>query len=119
MAQVFEYYEKYFTMKKIITLLVAVGAFAIANAQYRDEARTRVLENRDYHNGYGYMNPREAAIARVTREYDNMIRSVWTDPYLSHGQKERRTHRLQKEKERKIYEINRNFGRDRDRRRDW
>ena len=102
-------------MKKILTLLIAVGAFAVANAQYtRNETRTRVLDNGySNYNGYGYSNlsPREAAIARVTREYNEMIRSVWTDPYLSHGQKERRTNRLQREKDRKIDEINRNFRR--------
>jgi hypothetical protein len=121
-------------MKKIITLLIAVAAFAGAEAQSnkieeakrvvlggggnnndRDIYEDRRVGSRDYPSG----TSREAEIDRINRDYDLKIQSIRNNPYLSSAEKERTIRQLNNERERRIRELNNSYeGRDRDRRYD-
>lgn len=86
-------------MKKFFTLLVALGAIAVANAQYahsypddRDRDRDVVLGQRNdrvYDNSrYAYSfseRDRDREIDRINHDYDKRIRRIekdrWINPY--------------------------------------
>ena len=121
-------------MKKIITLLIAVGAFVAVNAQTsKEEARRVVLggskdgngntstkgrdvilgggnngnENtRTYPSSYPNSGSREAEIDRVNREYDNKIYSIRNNGTLTQSEKERMIRQLEKDRDKKIKAIN-------------
>jgi hypothetical protein len=120
-------------MKKFITLLIAVAAFAGAEAQSNkiEEAKRVVLgggnnNDRDIYEDrrvgsrdYPYGSSREAEIDRINRDYDQKIQSIRNNPYLSSAEKERTIRQLNNERERRIREINNGYeDRDRDRRYD-
>lgn len=119
-------------MKKIITLLIAVAAFAGAEAQSNkiEEAKRVVLggggnndrdiyeERRVGSRDYPYGTSREAEIDRINRDYDLKIQSIRNNPYLSSSEKERTIRQLNNEREKRIREINSYEDRNRDRRYD-
>lgn len=122
-------------MKKFITLLIAVAAFAGAEAQSNkiEEAKRVVLggggnnnNDRDIYEDrrvgsrdYPYGTSREAEIDRINRDYDQKIQSIRNNPYLSSAEKERTIRQLNNERERRIREINNSYeDRNRDRRYD-
>jgi len=126
-------------MKKIITLSLAVMAFAALHAQTsRDEARKVILgdsknksggttstQGRDvilgggngsYPNNTGnypntYPNSsRDQQIAQVNREYDQKIYSIRNNPTLSAAEKERMIRQLEQDRARRIQQINKQYG---------
>ena len=111
-------------MKKIITLLIAVAAFAGAEAQSnkteeakrvifggggnnndRDIYEDRRVDSRDY----PYGTSREAEIDRINRDYDLKIQSIRNNPYLSSAEKERTIRQLNNERERRIRELSNSY----------
>jgi hypothetical protein len=122
-------------MKKLLTLLIAVGALASVQAQTsRDEARRVILGQpkntskntpntsnpRDVilgggNNGGNYPNTypgnypsgsRQAQIDQVNREYDSKIQSIRNNPYLTQVEKDRAIRQLENDRARRIREIN-------------
>jgi hypothetical protein len=107
------------TMKKIITLLFAVGAVSASFAQ----SSRKIEENREVINGTGGnrkvydengtrypsstgTNSREEQINTINRQYDRRINAVRMNPTLSAAEKERRISELEYERQRRIQEIN-------------
>jgi Ni/Co efflux regulator RcnB len=122
-------------MKKFLTLLIAVSAFAGAEAQSnkieeakriilngenggnnndRDIYEDRRVESRDY----PYGSSRDAEVNRVNREYDAKIQSIRNNPYLSSSEKERAIRQLENDRARRIRQIEGNDDRRYDDRRD-
>jgi hypothetical protein len=117
-------------MKKIITLLIAAGAFVAVHAQTsRDEARRVILgggngdnsstrgrdvilgggndNTRTYPNSYpGNTGSRQAQIDQVNREYDAKIYSIRNNGTLTQSEKERMIRQLEMDRARRIREIN-------------
>lgn len=125
-------------MKKIITLLLAVGAFGALQAQTsKEEARKVILgqgktqsgsgspstSGRDVilgggNNGTSYPDnrtsypnnypsgSRQARIDQVNREYDAKIWSIRNNNNLSQAEKDRIIRQLEKDRARRINEIN-------------
>jgi hypothetical protein len=119
-------------MKKLITLLLATGAFAAVHAQTsKDEARRIILgqekgnnnstsrNGRDvvlgggnettYPNSYPNNYPsgsRQAEIDRVNREYDQKIWSIRNNNRLSSEEKTRIIRQLEQDRAKKIRQIN-------------
>jgi hypothetical protein len=121
-------------MKKIITLLMAAGAFVAVNAQTsKEEARRVVLggskngdgntstRNRDvilgggnngnentrtYPNSYPNNGSRQSEIDRVNRDYDSKIYSIRNNGTLTQSEKERMIRQLEKDRDKKIKAIN-------------
>ena len=126
-------------MKKMITLLLAVGAFVAVQAQTSKEEARRVIlgqpksgnktdggtstQGRDvilgggnnqstYPNSYPGNYPsgsREAQIDQVNREYDAKIYSIRNNNTLSQSEKERIIRQLEAERARKIRQINNSY----------
>jgi hypothetical protein len=117
-------------MKKIITLLLATGAFVTMQAQTtKDEARKVILgqpknggnspstQGRDIilgdgNNGgndnrnYPSSTSRDAQINQVNREYDAKIHSIRNNGTLTQAEKERMIRQLEKDRARRIQQIN-------------
>jgi hypothetical protein len=119
-------------MKKIITLLMAVGAFATSFAQTRDDAKDVILgrkqgtpkDPRTYPQNPGEVvifggkngdntgnyptgtSGRQAQIDQVNREYDTKIQSVRNNPYLSQAEKDRTIAQLNRDRAARIRQIN-------------
>ena len=117
-------------MKKILTLLIAAGAFATVHAQSREENRRVVLGerrdngnndnrndrdvilNRGGNNGqYPDSNTgdRQSQVDQVNREYDNKIYSIRNNPHLNEAEKQRTIRQLENDRQRRIDEINRDY----------
>jgi hypothetical protein len=107
-------------MKKILTLLIAAGAFASVHAQSREQTRDVILgyPNGGYGNhgqypsypdnrNYGY--DRQYQIDQVNREIDSRINAVQYDRYMSHKDKKREIKALGNERRHRIDEINRYY----------
>lgn len=130
-------------MKTILTLLLVVGSLASAQAQTsREEARRVILgggngsqnkrdrdvvlggENeRNRFPGSYPSGDRQAQIDQINREYDNKIQSIRNNPYLSADEKDRSIRQLERDRQRRISDLNRRYSdrdnnRDRDRDRD-
>jgi hypothetical protein len=122
-------------MKRLLTLLIAVGIVVSVQAQTsRDEARRVILGQpkntsknapstsnpRDVilgggNNGGNYPNTypgnypsgsRQAQIDQVNREYGSKIQSIRNNPYLSQAEKDRAIRQLENDRARRIREIN-------------
>jgi hypothetical protein len=130
-------------MKKIFTLVIALGAMTAVFAQrgydHREESRDVILgqPNRGgvYNNDRGYNNSRydirerDRQIQRIRREYDWRIESVRHDRYLRKAERKRQVRFLENERDAKIRQVmqsydNRNYRgygnrRDRDDDRDY
>ena len=120
-------------MKKIITLLIAAGTFVTLHAQTsKEEARRVVLgepkngtstpsrsgrdvvlggdntrtnpNNRNY--PYG---SREAQSEQINREYDAKINSIRNNVYLSQSEKQKMIAQLEKDRAKKLRELNNNY----------
>ena len=105
-------------MKKIFTLLVALGMITLAQAQYgsgknsRDRRNDQTSVEKDYDRGYdndgrhnGFMSPKkqlEFAIDRVNREYDWKIDKVRDNFFKSRYQKKREIRFLNEQRKREI-----------------
>ena len=105
-------------MKKIFTLLVALGMITLAQAQYgsgknsRDHRNDQTSVEKDYDRGYdhdgrhnGIMSPKkqlEFAIDRVNREYDWKIDKVRDNFFKSRYQKKREIRFLNEQRKREI-----------------
>jgi hypothetical protein len=127
-------------MKKILTLLIAVGAFVTLQAQSREEARRVILGDRKDNGSYGGRNDRDVVLGRnesgrypggyssdrqyqvdqINREYDNKIESIRNNRYLSSDEKERTIRQLERDRQKRIANLNRQYNdrSDRDRRYD-
>ena len=121
-------------MKKIFTLLVAVGLISLAQAQpdYGKNSRnnrrnhpssvekgTDVYADRSIHDNdrryNGIMSPtrqRDLAIARVNREYDWKIQKVRNNVYKSRWTKRRQIRFLNDQRQREISRIYYEFSKD-------
>ncbi|MGE5519677.1 MAG: hypothetical protein ACM3VS_07100 [Candidatus Dadabacteria bacterium] len=124
-------------MKKILTLLIAFGAFISLHAQTtRDEARRVILgqpksgnypsDSRDvilggnnYPNGNYPNGSREAQIDQINREYDYKIQSVRNNPYISNAEKDRQIRNLERQRENKIRKVNEQYNGNYDRNRNY
>lgn len=88
-------------MKRIFTLLIALGAFAAANAQYSHDYPARGYDNRDvvynrpYGNTFGFTaRERDMQIDRINADYDQRIRKVGHSWFTSGREKEFRIQQL-------------------------
>jgi hypothetical protein len=114
-------------MKKILTLLIAVGAVASVQAQTsKEEARRVILGDGNYGGGKNYPSDGRDVILggggdnrnsypsgngqyqidQVNREYDAKIQSIRNNPYLSYEEKERSIRQLERDRQRRIQQIN-------------
>lgn len=105
-------------MKKIFTLLVAVGMITLAQAQAgsgknsRDHRNDQSTVDKDYHGGYdndgrynGIMSPtkqRDLAIDRINRKYDWKIEKVRDNFFKSRYEKKREIRLLNEKRKREI-----------------
>ena len=115
-------------MKKIFTLLVAVGIISLAQAQTgygqnnrHDQRNNPSTAEKDYHNEYdngrddniydndrrynGIISPerqRDFEIARINREYDFKIQNVRDNFFKSRSQKHRQIRFLKDQRQREI-----------------
>ncbi len=113
-------------MKRILTLLIAVSAFATLHAQSREETRRVILGDRKDNSGRndrdvvlgrgdngrypgGYSGERQAQIDQINREYDNKIYSIRNNRHLSYEEKERMIRQLERDRQRRIAEVNRRY----------
>jgi len=109
-------------MKRILTLLVAVSAFATLHAQSREQTRDVILggNNGRYptypNNGYptypnngNYGNDRQYQIDQVNRDYYARVQSINNDPYMSRKDKKRAIKQLEKDRKYRIEQINRDY----------
>ena len=106
-------------MKKILTLLFAVGAVAVAQAQYshsypdgRNNDRAVILgqrNDRPYGNSnYGYSfseRERDQQIDRINREYDKRIRQVQRDRWMRTNEKQYQIRRLEEQRRQEIRQV--------------
>jgi hypothetical protein len=115
-------------MKKVFTLLFALGAMTAVFAQRgydrREESRDVILgqPNRSVYDnprndGYYSTRERDADIQRIAREYNWRIESVQHDRYLRRSEKKRQVRSLEMERDARIREVvqryerhNRNYG---------
>ena len=122
-------------MKQTITLLIAVFAIATVHAQTsRDEARRVILgqgkrststsgNGRDvilgggnngntypssYPDNYPTSGSRQGQADQVNREYDAKIRSIRNNGTLSESEKERMIRQLEKDRQKRLQQINHN-----------
>src|ERR1043165_115680 len=113
-------------MKKVFTLLFAVGAVAVAQAQYshsypdgRSNDRDVILgqrNDRSYENNSRYNNSftdreRDKEIDRINHEYDKRIRRIEKDRWIRYDEKQYQIRRLEdqrKEEIRRVWERYRN-----------
>lgn len=123
-------------MKKFITLMMAVGAFAtvLAQSDARQEEAKRVVlgrksgsapkedprdvvlgrNDRDvygnnssrYPQSYPSASSREARINQINYEYDQKIQSIRNNRYLSQNEKERIIRQLNYERNERIRQVN-------------
>lgn len=127
-------------MKKILTLLIAATAFVTLHAQSREETRRVILgspkDNGNYGNGSrdrdvilgggnnnnqypnypnngSYGNNRQYEVDQVNREYNAKIQSIQDNRYLSSQEKTRAIRQLEKDRQKRINELNHQY-KDRD-----
>ena len=123
-------------MKKILTLLIAAGAFVSVQAQISKEEARRVIlgggngggtnnpsgGNRDVILGGGNDNgnyptypnsypsgDRQSQADQVNREYDNKIQSIRNNSYLSYEEKQRAIRQLEKDRQKRLKQINSSY----------
>ena len=125
-------------MKKIMTLLVCLGAVTFASAQNtremedvkdiilgprKSDGNTRngdkdVVLGRDdrrydERNRYPSSTSRSTEANRINREYDAKIRSIENNRTLSRSEKERAIRQLESDRNRKLRQINERYDNDR------
>ena len=110
-------------MKRILTLLIALGAIASVQAQSRDgryENRDVILgdqNNRTYDNNRSYENnsryggynfsarERDQQIDRINRGYDQRIRQVQRDRWMRTYEKRNQVQRLEDQRRNEIRQV--------------
>ncbi len=107
-------------MKKILTLLFAVGAVAVAQAQYspsypdgryndRDvilgQRNDRAYDNNSRNNYSFSERERDEQIARINREYDKRIRQVDKDRRLRYNDKQYQIRHLEDQRKDEIRQV--------------
>lgn len=105
-------------MKKVITLVVALGAMTAVFAQRgydrRNESRDVILgqpdkgvynNDRRYNNGYYTIRDRDEQIQHIRREYNRRIELVRHDRYLRKSEKKRQIRFLENERDARIREV--------------
>ena len=100
-------------MKKILTLLIALGAIASVEAQSsrfpsdRGDSRDVILgqnndrgyDNSRYNNGYNFTpRERDQQIDRINRDYDLRVRQVERDRWMRSYEKRMKIQRLEDQK---------------------
>ena len=112
-------------MKKFITFLIALGAFVSVQAQTSREEARRVILGQPKNTDNGSRNDRDVILGgnsrtdyptypggsstqvdQINRDYDNKIQSVRNNPYLSQAEKDRMIQQLERDRQRRIREIN-------------
>jgi hypothetical protein len=101
-------------MKKIITLLLMIGAFVTSFAQSRTIDKAKEVITKEPRNNPNTRYPssstsRQAEIDEVNRTYDSKIQAVRANPLLSAAEKERRIRDLEYERAQRIREINNRY----------
>lgn len=113
-------------MKKIITLLFTLGAFASSFAQSGTTERAKDVITGKRGNTTTYPNDRrvgddnntryptsstsrDAEINEINRYYDSKIQAVRRNPLLSASEKQRRIQELEYERAQKIREVNNRY----------
>jgi len=120
-------------MKKILTLLIAAGAFVTLHAQSREQTREVILgsptnngnyggRDRDvilgggnnsqypnYPNNGSYGNNRQYEADQINREYNAKIESIRQNRYLSNQEKARAIRQLEVDRQRRIDDLNRQY----------
>lgn len=121
-------------MKKILTLLMAVGTVASLHAQTREETRRiilgepnnngiykdgEVVANRNETGRYpgAYPDNRRNEADQINREYENKIRSIRNNGYLSRAEKEKMIRQLQRDRQQRLKALGHRYN-DRNRRYD-
>lgn len=97
-------------MKRIFTLLVALGLLTAADAQRGNKSnRGRVGVNVTVSGNHGYQQSRFAAdrmlrqeIARINYKYDRKIRQVQSKFFMSRFEKARKIRTLEQQRQREI-----------------
>lgn len=120
-------------MKKLVTLLLAMGVLASLHAQNREETRRVILGEPRDNGGYSgrddrgvvygrngndrypdvYSNNRRNGIDRVNRDYSRKINSIRNNPHLSNAEKERTIRQLERDRRQQLDRMNRKNNRDR------
>jgi hypothetical protein len=109
-------------MKKILTLLVAVCAFAALHAQSREQTRDVILGGNNGHysnypaypnypDGGHYGNDRQYRIDQINRDYFARIQSINNNPYMSRKDKKRAIKELEKDRRYRIDQVNHGYDR--------
>lgn len=120
-------------MKKILTLLIAAGAFVTLHAQSREETRGVILgspkdngsyggRDRDvilgggnnsqypnYPNNGNYGNNRQYEADQINREYNIKIQSIRENRYLSNQEKTRAIRQLEQDRQQRMAELSRQY----------
>lgn len=121
---------KLYTMKRILTLLIALGVFGAVSAQTSKEDARRIIlgqgkdkggntseRSRDVILGDGdndnnrrtypnsYPSSGNSSVDQINREYDAKINSIRNNPNLSRAEKERIIRQLENDRKRKINQV--------------
>lgn len=97
-------------MKKLFTLLIALGLFTVADAQRNNRAnRARVGVSVSIGGNNGFQQNRFAAdrmlreqIFRINQKYDHKIRHVQYDRHMRRYEKMRKIRKLEQKRQREI-----------------
>ncbi|MEO8765893.1 MAG: hypothetical protein ABI416_16450 [Ginsengibacter sp.] len=116
-------------MKKIITLLFSIGAFATSFAQYNHPQSHEEREgqyanssnghsdnrwgdnNRDHfdRNHNNSARSRDFQVARINREFDYKIQAIQNDRHMRHREKKAAIRYAQNERSRQLQMVNQRF----------
>jgi hypothetical protein len=113
-------------MKKIFTILLAIGSVTFASAQskgnwghddHKDVAVNQPYDHsRDNNSGYGSANysnrEKDAQIQRINREFDKRIAAVQRDRRLRSYEKRGQINMIERERSAQIREVQMRFSRD-------
>lgn len=99
-------------MKKIFTILLAMGGITSAFAQSGHSktviTQTRTVSFNDHHDAMS-ARERDAQIAQINREYDNKVMAVKRDRFMKSNQKNRQVRLLEKQRQLEIKAVNDKF----------
>ncbi len=92
-------------MKKIFTLLFAVGTFTIASAQSHnfDQGKQNAV--------YAY-NGKQAAVQDINHSYDFKIASIRQNRWMNHWEKSKQISQLEKQRDAEIARLQFHFEKD-------
>jgi hypothetical protein len=117
-------------MKKIFTILLAVGSVTFASAQSKGswghdeksssrdvilgQSNVTVYKSNTTSYGSGFFNTkdRDAQVNRINREFDQKIASVQRDRRLRSYEKSRQIKMLEKQRDQQIREVQQRYSRD-------